>query len=93
MEDLHVEDLQHRALIGPTAVGVATGEAFPDALAGGAHIGRKNGPLLLTPTASLIASTQQYLEDHDITIAVVYFYGGTSAVSQAVQDAIENIID
>ncbi|MBF5081477.1 cell wall-binding repeat-containing protein [Quadrisphaera sp. INWT6] len=39
-----------------TAVGLATGDNWPDALAGAAAMGNLRGPLLLTPSASLSPS-------------------------------------
>jgi len=39
-----------------TAVGLATGDNWPDALAGAAAMGNLRGPLLLTPSASLSGS-------------------------------------
>jgi len=39
-----------------TAVGLATGDDWPDALAGAAAMGNLRGPLLLTPSASLSGS-------------------------------------
>ena len=54
---------------GPALVGIAYGLNFPDALAGGAHIGEKHGPLLLTNTESLPGTVAQYLTDNKATIA------------------------
>ncbi len=75
--------------IQPTFAGVASGEKFPDALTGGAHIGKKGGPLLLTPLATLAPQTQSYLNANKATIISAYIYGGTVAVSNAVQSQIE----
>jgi putative cell wall-binding protein len=72
----------------PTAIGVASGVAFPDALSGGAFQAHTNGPLVLTDPASLPASTSTYLTSHDTTIVTTNTFGGTTAVSAAVQAAI-----
>jgi putative cell wall-binding protein len=63
------------------AAGLASGENFPDALAGGAHIARFDGPLLLTHRTSVPASVRDFLNArvHDAVI----IYGGDSAVSES----------
>jgi len=73
----------------PTAVGIASGLNFPDALAGGPHVGASNGPLLLTPFESLPGSVRNYLTDHRSGIAEAFIYGGTSAVSQQVKGEVD----
>jgi hypothetical protein len=70
----------------PTVVGVARRDAFPDALAGGAHISRLGGPMLLTATGSLHPAPSAYICGGDVEHAFVY--GGTAAISQATVDAI-----
>ncbi|MDP8969591.1 MAG: cell wall-binding repeat-containing protein, partial [Actinomycetota bacterium] len=72
----------------PAHVGVASGEAFPDALAGGAHIGRRGGPLLLTARYFLPSATWAYLHDHADSIAAAYVYGGPAAVDDTARSAI-----
>ena len=68
---------------GATHVGVASGLGYADALAGGAHVALRNGPLLLTGD-DLPDSTSDYLRDRRDAVSVVYVYGGTSAVSERV---------
>jgi len=47
---------------GDGMVGGALSDRFPDALAGGSHIGALGGPILLTPTDTLeSASTAAYV--------------------------------
>jgi hypothetical protein len=70
----------------PTVVGIARRDDFPDALAGGAHIGRLGGPMLLTPTDSLHPAPSAYLCGADIEAAFVY--GGPAAVNASTVDAI-----
>ena len=65
----------------PTAAGIASGEAFPDGLTGGAHIGKIGGPLLLTAQASLPANVASYLTSVKATLTQLFIYGGTAAVS------------
>ena len=67
----------------PTAIGIASGEAFPDGLTGGAHIGApaRGGPLLLTAQAALPVNVQSYLQSVKATVTQLFIYGGTAAVS------------
>jgi secreted trypsin-like serine protease len=66
----------------PTVVGVASGLTFPDALAGGAHIGARSGPVLLVPpTGLIVGSVRSYLSTRAAAIAKAFLYGGPSAVS------------
>src|SRR5699024_5417745 len=67
----------------PTHVAVSRRDDFPDALAGGAHIGPYGGPLLLTYTEMLSEETAQYLESVETPMGA-YVYGGTAAVSDEV---------
>jgi hypothetical protein len=69
-------------------VGVASGLNFPDGLAGGPHIAAKNGPLLLTDSASLPSPTATYLTNNKSTLSTAYIYGGTAAVSSGVEAAV-----
>ena len=78
----------------PTAVAIASGANFPDALAGGAHIARRGGPMLLTsPTnpPGLSSFTAAYLRDNHLTIAELFVYGGSAAVSDSVQVQIQSL--
>lgn len=78
--------------INPPAVGVATGTDFPDGLAGGAHIARKGGPLLLTNPVELPPGVRAYLERNRSSIGASFVYGGTRAVTDQVQAAIRSAI-
>jgi len=73
----------------PTTIGVANGEAFPDALTGGRHSGLKNEPLLLVRPTVLPTETANYVSADAGTIFGGFVYGGASAVSDAVKAAIE----
>lgn len=77
---------------GPEAVGIARNDDFPDAMSGGAHMGRVGGPILLTTTSRLSGPAAQYLEESD-TVSSVLVFGGTSAVADAVIDEITAILD
>lgn len=63
---------------------VASGLAYPDALAGAALAGLQDAPLLLTDPNALSPETAAELDNLGVT--TVYILGGTTAVTQAVQD-------
>lgn len=76
----------------PSTVGVASGENYPDALAGGLHALRAGGPLVLTAPNTLPAPTASYLQANKASIASAWVYGGVSAVSESVKTAIGQAI-
>jgi putative cell wall-binding protein len=67
----------------PVAAGIARGDAFADALSGGAHIAAKGGPILLVQTHALPTAAHDYLVANKATICTAYVYGGTEAVDEA----------
>lgn len=73
-------------------VGVASGEAYPDALAGGAAVGLQRSVMLLTPAASLDGYAKNALEANQADIATVRFFGGTNALSTTVENAVKAIL-
>ncbi|TLM99157.1 hypothetical protein FDZ71_16180, partial [bacterium] len=62
---------------------VATGEKYPDALAGGCLQGRGRSVVLLTRGAALPPSVGAALTAHKAGIAGVRFLGGAVAISEA----------
>lgn len=68
---------------GPSTAGVASGENFPDALAGGVHAAVYGAPLLLTKAASLDPSTEDFLHYYGPSLSRVVVYGGTGSVSSS----------
>lgn len=74
---------------GATAVFVATGTAFPDALAGSAAAAALGGPVLLTDPATVPTATAAELGR--LQPAHIYLLGGTGAVSPAVADQLAAI--
>jgi putative cell wall-binding protein len=72
----------------PTAVGISTGENFPDALAAGAFLAGLGAPLVLTGGSSLPSVTAQYLTSVAGSATSVQVFGGSAVVSDAVQAAI-----
>ena len=76
----------------PTAAGLATGLNFPDALAAGPRLAHQGMPLLLTDPATLPASVSAYLTGAKSTLMKVEVFGGTAAVSAAVQQAAQSAV-
>lgn len=72
----------------PAVVGVATGGAFPDALAGGPHVGSLGGPLLLSENEALPEAVAAYLREVRTTARTAYLYGGEQALAPAVEAAV-----
>jgi hypothetical protein len=77
-----------RFFAAPTVAGVARADRFPDALAGGAHVGALGGPLLLTPTDTLAAATEAYLCGDADSLTQAVLFGGTGAISATIHDTI-----
>jgi putative cell wall-binding protein len=78
--------------LGYDRVAIATGENFPDALAGGVLQGKSGSVLLLTPTASLNPAVAALLTAEKQNIHEVRFLGGTGAVFQVVRDRVSGIL-
>lgn len=66
-------------------VGVATGSAFADALAGAPYLGERAAPLVLTP-ATATAAVQSFFEGRAGDVATLHVFGGPGAVPTAVAD-------
>lgn len=66
----------------------ATGENFPDALAGGPLAGRSNAMVLLANTPD--SPSVQWAHEHSSGVNRVYLLGGASAVNRATADAVAN---
>lgn len=75
-------------LLGWAEIGVATGEAYPDALGAGTCLGTLRGPLLLTHKRTLDVPVSSTLSAHKGSVRRVTYFGGTLAVYQAVRDAV-----
>ncbi|AGY78169.1 cell wall-binding repeat-containing protein [Clostridium autoethanogenum] len=65
---------------------IASGENFPDALSAGALAAKNNAPIILTDGAN-ISDQKQYLDGSKCEKVILV--GGTGAVSEDVQDALE----
>lgn len=71
---------------------IATGEDFPDALAGGVLQGSDYSLLLLTPKDSLDPATAQVLEDNSQRIYEMRFLGGLNAVDADTRDDVRALL-
>ena len=76
----------------PTHAGVASGVTFPDALTGGAFEAHAGGPLLLTDPNALPPQTSSYLASVKATVDAENTFGGTAAVSVAVQNQVSSAL-
>lgn len=70
---------------------VASGQQFPDALAGATLAGREGSPLLLVQPEHLPSITGQTLVERDP--AQVTLFGGESAIAETVRAAIEELFE
>lgn len=69
--------------MGVSHVAIATGENFPDALAGGALCGKNNSVLILATDGSTQAITNTVIANK-ANISQGYVFGGTKAISDNV---------
>ena len=76
----------------PGTVGLATGLAYPDALAGGVAAALQGGPLILTDPNSLPAPAATYLKGTAPWTATADVFGGVGVVSQAVVASVQQDI-
>jgi hypothetical protein len=72
---------------GPQIAGLASGVAFPDALAGGLDAAYVGAPMLLTSPTALSSSAGSFLSRYRASVAEVDVYGGTGVVSAGVAGA------
>lgn len=75
-----------------TVVVVATGTDFADALAGAAHAGRLDAPILLV-AGELPQVVADYLARNADAIDTIYTLGGEKAVPDAVLEKIEDLLE
>lgn len=77
----------------PTSVGIASGLAFPDALAAASDSAERGGPLLLSSPDRLPAVVAEYLVEIAPTLAdaaqPALIYGGEKALSLQVEAAVD----
>lgn len=69
-------------------VALATGENFPDALAGAGHAVRLNLPIILTEKDRINPEIEDYL--HLLNLKKSYLYGGKGAIAEKVKEGIRS---
>ncbi|MHB1340357.1 MAG: cell wall-binding repeat-containing protein [Coriobacteriia bacterium] len=77
---------------GASGACVATGESFPDALAGGQLAGNRYAPLLLTDGDTLSAATATWLSENAEEVRGITILGGTGAISTGVRNHIDTLL-
>jgi putative cell wall-binding protein len=70
----------------PHNVGVTA--KLPDALTGGAFMGLRGSPMVLTQTDTLPASTRFYLQQNRTIVGESYIFGGPDSVTPDVSNAV-----
>lgn len=70
------------------AIGVATGQQYPDALGASSYLGTNGSPILLTHKLTLDTCVRDCVAVHKSDIWHVTYFGGTLAIDQAVRDAV-----
>ena len=73
-----------------TNAAVASGQVFPDALSGGAHIALLGGPILLSQSGTLPATVRAWFTINARQLTTVYLYGGTSTLADAIATQISS---
>jgi len=73
-------------------IDVATGENFPDALTGGAHIGRGISTIVLTPREGVPTAVCAFLQARRSSIIAGHVFGGPTAISDATKAALERCL-
>ncbi|MCE5202752.1 MAG: cell wall-binding repeat-containing protein, partial [Actinomycetia bacterium] len=73
-------------------IGIASGANYPDALAGGAVMGYKQGLLLLTNPTTLSPATASLIAANKATIESVEYFGGTGALGSAISSSVQQLL-
>lgn len=74
---------------GKRSVILASGQVFADALVAGQLSAREKLPILLTPPSSLHSTVREHLVSYDVQQVILM--GGTSAVSEGVEESVEKL--
>ena len=76
----------------PKSVVIATGENFPDGLAGGAFAALSGSPMILIPTVGLNVDTQTFLNSLIGKTTKTYILGGTGVISSGNEKLIGSLL-
>ncbi|MDP4179171.1 MAG: cell wall-binding repeat-containing protein [Bacillota bacterium] len=74
----------------PSAISIATGNDFADALSFASIAAMKGDPILLSDKNSIDDGIKQYINDNSSTITTSYVIGGTGVVSDSVLNSLKN---
>ena len=71
---------------------VATGESFPDALAGGQLAGARYAPMILTASNQLSLAAQDFCTGNEMEVRYITILGGPVAISDPVRTALASFL-
>lgn len=74
--------------LGMNAASVGVASVLPDALTGGALLGKRRGVMLFTAPSTLSPSTRSWLVANKSSVRAVTLLGGTASVSESVRTSI-----
>ena len=77
---------------GEADAAVATGMSWPDALSGGAMVGHRGGPLLLTDPAGASPALLAYLGQESGSLYAVHLLGGLAALPGGIANQVADVI-
>lgn len=75
-----------------TDAAVATGMSWPDALSGGAMVGHRGGPLLLTDPSGMSPALLDYLGGESGSLYALHLLGGPAALPNAIAQQAAGVI-
>jgi hypothetical protein len=73
-------------------VDLATGDTFPDALAGGPHAGARRAPVVLTGRTGLPAPVCAFLQRRGGGVTAGHLYGGSVAIDSGTKYSAEECL-
>lgn len=76
----------------PSTLVIATGENFPDGLAGGTFAAITGSPLLLIPQGNLNSDTKAYLQGQAGKTSQAFILGGTGVISSTNEKTINDLL-
>jgi hypothetical protein len=85
-------DLADLFFYAPQEAAVATTNGWYDALTGGAMVGFRGGPLLLTSPSGLSPATADFIDRNSASLLDVDVLGGTRALPNAIATSIDGLV-
>jgi putative cell wall-binding protein len=87
-----VSTLVARYKINPQIIGSASGENFPDALAGAASVGQNNGILVLTNPKKLSPTVKTLMTSYKANNLYAEVFGGLAAINSDVEKEVKKLL-